>query len=61
VGTLRCRRSAGDLTAARRAWTQALRIFDEIDHPDRDQVRAKLRIDDHAATAGRQFVPQTMG
>jgi DNA-binding SARP family transcriptional activator/tetratricopeptide (TPR) repeat protein len=54
-------RSAGDLTAARRAWTQALRIFDEIDHPDRDQVRAKLRVDDHAATAGRQLVPQTMG
>jgi tetratricopeptide (TPR) repeat protein len=35
-------RSAGDLAAARRAWTQALRIFDEIDHPDRDLVRAKL-------------------
>jgi len=54
-------RSAGDLAAARRSWTQALRIFDEIDHPDRDWVRAKLRVDDHAATAGRQLVPQTMG
>jgi tetratricopeptide (TPR) repeat protein len=54
-------RSAGDLAAARRSWTQALRIFDEIDHPDRDWVRAKLRVDDHAATAARQLVPQTTG
>jgi tetratricopeptide (TPR) repeat protein len=54
-------RSAGDLAAARRAWTQALRIFDEIDHPDRDWVRAKLRVDDQAATAGRQLVPQPTG
>jgi tetratricopeptide (TPR) repeat protein len=37
-------RSAGDLNAARRAWAQALRIFDEIDHPDRDRVRAKLQV-----------------
>jgi DNA-binding SARP family transcriptional activator len=51
-------RSAGDLAAARRSWTQALRIFDEIDHPDRDWVRAKLRVDDHAATAARQLAPQ---
>lgn len=36
-------RSADDLIAANRAWTRALRIFDEIDHPDRDQVRAKLQ------------------
>ena len=35
-------RSAGDVGAARRTWTLALGIFDEIDHPDRDQVRAKL-------------------
>ena len=34
--------SAGDVGAARRTWTRALRIFDEIDHPDGDQVRAKL-------------------
>jgi hypothetical protein len=34
--------SAGDIEAARRTWTRALRIFGEIDHPDRDQVRAKL-------------------
>jgi DNA-binding SARP family transcriptional activator/tetratricopeptide (TPR) repeat protein len=49
--------SAGDPAAAREAWSQALRILDEIDHPDRDQVRAKLRAHDHAAaTAGRTFV-----
>jgi tetratricopeptide (TPR) repeat protein len=36
--------SAGDFGAAHWAWTQALRIFDEIDHPGGDRVRAKLRI-----------------
>ena len=36
--------SAGDLDAARWAWTQALRTLDEIDHPDSDRVRAKLRV-----------------
>jgi DNA-binding SARP family transcriptional activator/tetratricopeptide (TPR) repeat protein len=35
--------SAGDTPAAHRAWGEALRIFGEIDHPDRDKVRAKLR------------------
>ena len=35
--------SAGDTGAARAAWTEALWIFGEIDHPDRDKVRAKLR------------------
>jgi len=46
--------SAGDLLIARRAWTQALRIFEEIDHPDRDQLRAKLRAPvREAALAGR--------
>ena len=35
--------SAGDIGAARRAWRGALRIFDEIKHPDRERVRAKLR------------------
>jgi tetratricopeptide (TPR) repeat protein len=35
--------SAGDIGAARRAWGDALRIFDEIEHPDRETVRAKLR------------------
>jgi len=40
-----------DLAAARRAWTQALRIFDEIDHPDRDLVRAKLLSSSRTPTA----------
>jgi tetratricopeptide (TPR) repeat protein len=35
--------SAGDIGAARRAWGDALCIFDEIEHPDRETVRAKLR------------------
>jgi tetratricopeptide (TPR) repeat protein len=33
-------RSAGDLGAARQTWTRAVRIFDEIDHPDGEQVRS---------------------
>jgi DNA-binding SARP family transcriptional activator len=49
--------SAGDPAAARKAWNRALRIFDEIDHSDRDQVRAKLRVHDHpTALPGRSFV-----
>ena len=35
-------KSLGDTTAAHWAWTQALRIFDEIDHPDGDGLPAKL-------------------
>ena len=35
--------SAGNTGAAHAAWSQALRIFGEIDHPDRDKIRAKLR------------------
>jgi DNA-binding SARP family transcriptional activator/tetratricopeptide (TPR) repeat protein len=35
-------RSAGDTGTARLTWAHALRIFDKIDHPDGDQVRAKL-------------------
>jgi tetratricopeptide (TPR) repeat protein len=35
-------RSAGNIDAAHRAWTLALRIFDEISHPDGGPVRAKL-------------------
>jgi DNA-binding SARP family transcriptional activator len=35
--------SAGDTVAARRRWTQALRILDQIGHPDGELVRAKLR------------------
>jgi len=36
--------SAGDTSAARWAWTQALRTLDELGHPDSDRVRAKLRV-----------------
>jgi DNA-binding SARP family transcriptional activator len=35
-------RSAGDNRAARRAWTLALRILDQLGHPEGDLVRAKL-------------------
>jgi tetratricopeptide (TPR) repeat protein len=35
-------RSAGDLDAARWAWAQAVRTFDEIGHPGAVQVHAKL-------------------
>ena len=45
--------SAGDIGAARWAWAQAVRIFDEIDHPGGDRVRAKLQNrDDRAASDG---------
>jgi tetratricopeptide (TPR) repeat protein len=45
--------AAGDIDAAHWAWTQAVRIFDEIDHPGGDRVRAKLRNrDDQAASDG---------
>jgi tetratricopeptide (TPR) repeat protein len=33
---------AGDSEAARRSWAGALAIFDEIGHPDGDEVRARL-------------------
>jgi DNA-binding SARP family transcriptional activator len=36
--------SAGDASAARWAWTQALRTLDELGHPDSGRVRAKLRV-----------------
>jgi DNA-binding SARP family transcriptional activator/Tfp pilus assembly protein PilF len=35
-------RSAGDMDAARWAWGQAVRTFDEIGHPGAGQIRAKL-------------------
>jgi DNA-binding SARP family transcriptional activator len=35
--------SLGGTAAAHRAWTQALRIFGEIDHPNADPIRAKLQ------------------
>jgi tetratricopeptide (TPR) repeat protein len=36
------RHAAGDLRRAREAWQQALPIFEDLQHPDADQVRAKL-------------------
>ena len=34
---------AGDVTAARALWRQALDLLSDLDHPDVDDVRAKLR------------------
>jgi tetratricopeptide (TPR) repeat protein/transcriptional regulator with XRE-family HTH domain len=34
--------AAGDLPQAQEAWQQALAILDDLQHPDADQVRAKL-------------------
>ncbi|WP_344564574.1 AfsR/SARP family transcriptional regulator [Streptomyces axinellae] len=34
--------AVGDREAARAHWTQALRLLEEFDHPDADEVRAKL-------------------
>jgi DNA-binding SARP family transcriptional activator len=51
--------SAGDMDAARWAWTQAACTFDEIGHPGAEQVRAKLRSLDSplpAATSGQPAV-----
>jgi tetratricopeptide (TPR) repeat protein/transcriptional regulator with XRE-family HTH domain len=36
------RHAAGELARAREAWQQALAILDDLQHPDADQVRAKL-------------------
>jgi tetratricopeptide (TPR) repeat protein len=36
-------RSAGDHKSARTVWRAALTIFDELRHPDGDEVRGKLR------------------
>jgi predicted negative regulator of RcsB-dependent stress response len=41
IGDAHC--GLGDLDAARRAWQQAARIFGDLDHPDSERVRAKLR------------------
>jgi tetratricopeptide (TPR) repeat protein len=35
--------AAGETDAARRAWMHALDILGRLDHPDADQIRAKLR------------------
>jgi DNA-binding SARP family transcriptional activator/Tfp pilus assembly protein PilF len=34
---------SGDTEAARRAWLDALHIYDEIDHPNAGEIRAKLQ------------------
>jgi hypothetical protein len=36
------RHAAGELALARDTWQQALAIFEDIQHPDAGQVRAKL-------------------
>jgi tetratricopeptide (TPR) repeat protein/DNA-binding XRE family transcriptional regulator len=36
------RRAAGELTQANQAWQQALAIFEDLQHPSADEVRAKL-------------------
>ena len=42
----------GDPAAAQDAWRQALAIYEDIDHPDGEQVRAKLRTDLARVSAG---------
>jgi DNA-binding SARP family transcriptional activator len=43
------RQAAGELAQARQAWQQALAILQDLQHPDADQVRAKLAsTNDHA-------------
>ena len=42
AGTGDVHRGTGDHEAARQAWAAALRIFNGIDHPDGDEVRARL-------------------
>jgi transcriptional regulator with XRE-family HTH domain/tetratricopeptide (TPR) repeat protein len=42
---------------ARDAWSQAVQILDELQHPDADRVRAKLAsLDNHSASAGMSDV-----
>jgi tetratricopeptide (TPR) repeat protein len=36
------RHAAGELPQARQAWQQALAIYDDVQHPGADKVRAKL-------------------
>jgi tetratricopeptide (TPR) repeat protein/transcriptional regulator with XRE-family HTH domain len=36
------RHAAAELSQARQAWQQALEIFDDLEHPDAEKIRAKL-------------------
>lgn len=46
--------AAGDLAAARAAWHRALSILTDLNHPDADNVRAKLgRGRDHVRAGTR--------
>jgi tetratricopeptide (TPR) repeat protein len=45
-------RAAGNPQPAKTAWQQALAILDELDHPESDQVRAKLATLDRPPSAG---------
>jgi DNA-binding SARP family transcriptional activator len=38
------RHACGELAQAREAWQQALDILDDLQHPDADQVRSKLKL-----------------
>jgi tetratricopeptide (TPR) repeat protein len=49
--------SAGEAGAARQAWAQALRIFEEIDHPDTSRVRAKISSHASAGQAWARPLP----
>ena len=46
--------------AARRAWTEALRIFQEIEHPDADLVRARLGVERVGLVAAAQGAQVTV-
>jgi DNA-binding SARP family transcriptional activator len=41
--------AAGNRDAARAAWQRAVDIFDELDHPDAEQVRDKLGSENHTS------------
>jgi tetratricopeptide (TPR) repeat protein len=44
-------RAVGELAQARKAWRQALAILEDLQHPDADQVRAKLTSTNEHASA----------
>jgi len=48
---------AGDTETARRTWAQALRVFDEIGHPDGDEVMTRLHDTADGLDAGRVAGP----